>query len=126
MAYRFDRHSPDLHLHSVLDVSLGGEIVVADKYPVRLGVYTAFSGIDLPSDSVALQERATMLDTSDVDMYGITFSVGRRVENITVNLGIDYAFGHGHELGYDSENNYARTSCDRNVILCSLSTAYHF
>ena len=67
-----------------------------------------------------------MLDSSDVDMYGVTFSVGRRVQNITVNIGVDYAFGHGHELGVGQDDSYARMPCDRNVFLCSLSTAYHF
>lgn len=118
--------SPSIHLHSVLDVSLGGEIVVAEKYPVRLGVYTAFSGIDLPSGNVDLENRAGMLDTSDVDMYGVTFSVGRRVENVTVNLGIDYAFGHGRDIANGRDGGYERTPCDRNVILCSLSTSYYF
>ncbi|MBR6021644.1 MAG: hypothetical protein IK066_04415 [Kiritimatiellae bacterium] len=110
-----------LHLHSVLDVSLGGEVVVAENYPVRAGVYTAFSASRVPSDP-----GTTDIATSDVDMYGVTFSVGRRKDHVSVNIGIDYAFGHGHDLGYSSDNKQVRTPCREEVFLCSVSTVYHF
>lgn len=111
-----------LHLHSVLDVSLGGEYVVAEKYPIRAGVYTAFSSIRVPGDP-----ENTDLVTTDVDMYGVTFSVGRKVdENMTVNIGLDAAFGHGHDLGEDEEGYDRRTACDRRVLLATVSTTYCF
>ena len=117
----FDSNA-SLHLHSVLDVSLGGEYVVAEKYPVRAGIYTAFSSIRVPEDP-----ENTDLVTTDVDMYGVTFSVGRKVsENMTVNFGLDTAFGHGHDLGEDEEGNDKRTACDRRIFLATVSTTYCF
>lgn len=113
--------SQTLHLHSVLDISLGGEIIVADLYPIRAGIYTALSATRVPADP-----ESTDLVTSDVDMYGVTFSVGRRMENISVSLGIDYAFGEGHDLGYTADDQQVRTHCRENVFLCSVSTSYHF
>ena len=110
-----------LHLHSVLDVSLGGEIVVADLYPVRAGVYTAFSASHVPTDPAN-----TDIVTSDVDMYGVTFSVGRRKDHVSVNIGIDYAYGNGHDLGYSSEGTLVRSPCREEIFLCSVSTVYHF
>ena len=110
-----------LHLHSVLDVSLGGEIVFAERYPVRAGVYTAFSAARVPTDPAS-----TELATSDVDMYGVTFSVGRRKDHVSVNLGFDYAFGHGHDLGLSDNDEQVPSPCNREVFLCSLSTVYHF
>lgn len=111
-----------LHLHSVLDVSLGGEYVVAEKYPIRAGFYTAFSSIRVPSDP-----ENTDLVTTDVDMYGVTLSVGRRIdEKMTVNIGLDTAFGRGHDLGEDENGIDKRTSCDRRILLATVSTTYTF
>lgn len=110
-----------MHLHSVLDVSLGGEYVVAGRYPIRAGVYTAFSSIRTPDDP----ENSDFI-TSDVDMYGVTFSVGRRTERMSVNLGIDCAFGSGHDLVDDATGGKTRADCDRRVVLATISTTYYF
>ena len=59
-------------------------------------------------------------------MYGVTFSVGRRGDNMSVNLGFDYAFGSGHDLGDDTSGNKVRTDCDRSVLLATVSTTYYF
>ncbi len=113
--------SESMHLHSVLDVSLGGEYIVADRYPVRAGFYTAFSSIRVPNDP-----ESTDFITSDIDMYGITFSVGRRNENMSVNIGVDYAFGNGYDLGSSSNGDKVRIDCDRRVMLATVSTTYYF
>ena len=113
--------SESMHLHSVLDVSIGGEYIVAERYPIRAGFYTAFSSIRVPDDP-----DSTDFITSDIDMYGITFSVGRRGENMSVNLGIDYAFGSGKDLGNGTSGDKVRIDCDRDVLLATVSTTYYF
>ena len=110
-----------IRLHSVLDASVGGEYIVAQRYPVRAGFYTAFSSIRTPNDPDSLD-----FTTSDVDMYGVTFSVGRRGENMGVNLGIDYAFGSGHDLANNAGSGKLRADCDRSVLLATVSTTYYF
>lgn len=110
-----------MHLKSVLDVSLGGEYIIAKRYPIRAGFYTAFSSIRVPDDP-----NSNDFATSDVDMYGFTFSVGRRSELMCVNFGIDYAFGDGHDVGYDDKGSTIRSSCDRDVVLATVSTTYFF
>jgi len=114
------RLSESIHLHSVLDVSLGGEYVVAGRYPVRAGVYTAFSSVRVPDDP-----ESTDFITTDVDMYGFTFSVGRRTDRMSVNFGIDCAFGSGHDLVDGSGGGKTRTDCDRQVLLAMVSTTYY-
>ena len=116
-----ERYEQTMHLHSVVDLSLGGEYVIAGRYPLRAGIYTAFSSIrvsDSPED--------TDLSTSDVDMYGTTFSIGRRGDNIGINFGFDYAFGHGHDLGYGADGEQIRTACNRRVFLATVSTTFYF
>ncbi len=116
-----ERFEQSLHLHSVVDLSLGGEYVIAGRYPLRAGVYTAFSSIHVP-DSPDSND----LSTSDVDMYGTTFSIGRRGDNIGINLGFDCAFGHGHDLGYGENGEQIRTACNRRVFLATVSTTFYF
>ena len=113
--------SQSMRLHSVLDVSLGGEYIVAERYPIRAGFYTAFSSIRVPDDP-----ESTDFITTDVDMYGVTFSVGRRSENMSVNVGLDYAFGEGHDLGNGRDGEKSRSDCDRYVLLATVSTTYYF
>ncbi len=116
-----ERFEQSLHLHSVVDLSLGGEYVIAGRYPLRAGVYTAFSSIHVPDSS-----DSNDLSTSDVDMYGTTFSIGRRGDNIGINLGFDCAFGHGHDLGYGENGEQIRTACNRRVFLATVSTTFYF
>ena len=117
-----ERVAQSIHLHSVLDVSLGGEYIVAKRYPIRAGAYTAFSAIRVPDDP-----NNTDFITTDVDMYGLTFSVGRRTNLMSINVGIDYAFGSGHDLS-DNSFGYSkvRTDCDRSVTMVTVSTTYYF
>ena len=123
MKWKFDGFevSQRMHLRQVLDLSLGGEYIVAEKYPIRAGVYTAMSAVRLSDDP-----DGTDMSTSDVDMYGVTFSVGEKGENMSVNVGIDYAFGHGHDMSSDESGAMIRSSCDRNVLLATVSTTYYF
>ena len=116
-----DRYEQTMHLHSVVDLSLGGEYVIAGRYPLRAGIYTAFSSIHV-SDT----PENTDLSTSDVDMYGTTFSIGRRGDNIGINFGFDYAFGHGHDLGYGADGEQISTACNRRVFLATVSTTFYF
>ena len=114
------RAEQKMHLHSVLDVSLGGEYVVAERYPIRAGFYTAMSAIRVPDDP-----ETTEFATSDVDMYGFTFSVGRRNKLMSVNLGLDIAFGSGYDLDYDNNGVKHRVDSDREVFLLTVSTTYY-
>ena len=45
---------------------------------------------------------------------------------MSVNIGLDYAFGHGHDLSYSDDGDLTRNSCDRNVLLATVSTTYYF
>ena len=119
-----ENSSKHVKLHDVVDCSLGGELYVAENWPVRAGFYTAFSGVDVPEPDSDEQ-----LDT-DMDLFGFTFSVGRETETMGINVGFEYAFGHGHTLGYTyldgDEAEQGVTPCRKELILVSLSTTYYF
>ena len=128
MDWDFDIYGHDaarVEMKDVVDFSLGGEYYVAEGWPVRAGVFTAFSAADVPEE-----EYSDELVDTDLDLYGITLSVGRETETMGINLGIEYAFGHGHTIGFARSRNdsivQAETPCDKNLILVSLGTSYYF
>lgn len=128
MDWDFDIYGHDssrVELKDVVDFSLGGEYYVAEHWPVRAGVFTSFSASDVPDDP----DGNEFLET-DLDLYGITFSVGRETDTMAINLGLEYAFGHGHTIGFThfegTEPMEGETPCDKNLILVSLSTSYYF
>ena len=110
-------------LKSVVDVNLGGEYIIQKKYPVRAGFFTSFSSApDVDPD----------VDNSvgQVDNYGLTCSVGRRSDILDINVGINYLFGTGDDLGYDLDANgdlvRKVVSARENRLYVFFNTSYHF
>ncbi len=108
---------------AVVDVNLGGEYIFQKKYPVRAGFFTSFSS-------------APDVDANDtdslgkVDEYGLTCSVGRRSSILDANIGLNYLFGTGEDLGYDidPQGNLVRkvvTAREQRIYLF-FNTSYHF
>ena len=121
----YGNDSARVEMNDVVDFSLGGEYYVAENWPVRAGVYTAFSATDVPDDT----NDDSVIET-DLDLVGFTFSVGRETETMGINVGIEYAFGHGHTLGYKYDDDGSvvngKTTCRSELLLLSLSTSYYF
>lgn len=77
---------------SVTDVQIGGEIIVRKRYPVRAGFFTSFS-------SAPDLNTADTSTPNQVDLYGVTASVGSVGENTVLNFGVSYVFGDGDAFG---------------------------
>ncbi len=107
----------------VLDLNLGAEYYIQKMYPVRAGFYTGFS-------SVPEVDEKDIYTSSNVDTYGLTFSVGREVKNVALNVGINYIFGNGYDLGYqmNDKNEPVQTvvSAWERQILFTVNTSYYF
>jgi len=109
----------------VLDVNLGGEYYIYKIYPVRAGFYTGFSSVpDVDEDETDNYASA------NVDTYGLTFSVGREVKNVALNVGINYIFGRGYDLGYKLNDKNVPVQTVVNAweqqILFTVNTSYYF
>ncbi|MDO9543509.1 MAG: outer membrane protein transport protein [Kiritimatiellia bacterium] len=77
----------------VVDVNLGGEYYIAEAYPIRAGFFTTRSSapdVDLNKPDYPAQ----------INEYGVTFSVGRELQNILMSVGVNYIFGSGDNFGY--------------------------
>ena len=107
----------------VLDVNLGGEYYIQKIYPVRAGFFTGFSSVPEVNENEGYA-------SSNVDTYGLTLSVGREVQNVAFNVGINYIFGRGYDLGYElnSQNEPVQTTVKawEQQILFTVNTSYYF
>ncbi|MFH1968719.1 MAG: hypothetical protein ABIJ53_00195 [Verrucomicrobiota bacterium] len=108
---------------SVLDLNLGGEYYIRKIYPVRAGFYTGFSSVPEINEDENYA-------SSNVDTYGLTVSVGREVKNVALNVGINYIFGRGYDLGYElnAQNEPVQTIVNawEQQILFTVNTSYYF
>lgn len=78
---------------AVVDLNLGAEYYILEAYPIRAGFYTSRSA----APDVTLEQT----DFPDkINEYGLTFSVGRELQNIMMSVGVNYIFGSGDTLGY--------------------------
>ena len=108
---------------AVTDVQLGGEFVFRKRYPLRAGAFTSFSSAP---DLVANGDS----QINQVDLYGVTASVGSVGKNVVVNFGLSYAWGEGDALGTrldadgDLESFVSRTR--ESGLYAFASTAYRF
>ena len=108
---------------AVTDLQLGGEYVFRRRYPLRAGAFTSFSSApDLEADGDSL--------LSQVDLYGVTASVGSVGENVVVNFGLSYAWGTGDALGTRLDANGELESfvsrARESGLYAFASTAYRF
>ena len=108
---------------AVTDVQLGGEYWVRNRYPLRAGFFTSFSS-------------ATDLDVEDtstpnqIDLYGVTTSVGVVGENVILNFGLSYVWGEGDAFGnrLDAVGDLQPviTKTKENSLYAFASTTYRF
>lgn len=82
----------ELHRNWVVDFNLGAEAYVMQNYPVRAGFFT--------SQSAMREDDLGNYSAPSIDLYGLTVSIGRESKNITMDLGLNYAFGNGHDYGW--------------------------
>ena len=77
---------------AVTDLQVGGEYIFRKRYPVRGGFFTGFSSApDLDPEEAS--------SPSQIDLYGVTASVGSIAENVVMNLGLSYVWGSGDAYG---------------------------
>lgn len=85
---------PDVRLKQEFTVNgkLGGEYYVHKAIPLRFGAFTNFSSAPTPQTGTA--------NTTQINYYGGTFSIGYEREHTTCNLGAQYSYGAGKSLDY--------------------------
>ena len=108
---------------SVTDLQVGGEYVIRQRYPLRAGAFTSFSSApDLEPDGAST--------LSQIDLYGLTASIGSEGETVVMNFGVSYVWGEGDALGarLDDAGNLESivSSTSESGLYVFASTAYRF
>ena len=88
-----DLFAPEVDRRGVLNVNLGFECTLAEKWPLRVGAFTNFSSAPPHSPVRPGLER--------VDIIGGTFSLGYRFEGFTLNFGFLGSAGWGEAQAYN-------------------------
>ena len=108
---------------AVTDVQMGGEYIFRKHYPIRAGFFTSFSA----APDLDPEEAAT---PSQVDLYGVTASVGSIGKNVVLNCGLSYVWGRGDAFGTRldeaGELQTSITETSESGLYAFASTAYRF
>ncbi len=108
---------------AVTDAQVGGEYVWRGRYPLRAGFFTSFSS----APDLEVERNST---PSQIDLYGVTTSIGAVGENVVINMGLSYVWGEGDAFGtrLDGEGYLvtAITDTTESSLYAFASTAYRF
>ena len=111
------------HCREVLDFSLGGEHYLRRKYPVRAGFFTSRSAAPDPvADNTD--------EAGQIDLYGLTATVGVEMKNAASNIGLNYLWGEGRAIGWgtDAAGEIVNTvsDSDETHLYVVFNTQYYF
>lgn len=109
---------------SVLNASLGAEMLVADKFPVRAGLFTDFSAAVAPQG----RDAGDVANSQHIDRFGLALSVGHRSTNVVTDVGLNLSYGKGKEVlpRQLDFNDLAYQDASQYLIYLFLATAYEF
>ncbi|MEO1268514.1 MAG: outer membrane protein transport protein [Myxococcota bacterium] len=88
---------PRIERNLTVNGSLGGEVLLGERWPLRAGVFT-----NLASSPKLEQERYRVPQQDHVNLYGASISIGYIDDAATINLGVETQFGSGHETTLDA------------------------
>ena len=106
--------------NAVVNLALGGELLLGSVFALRAGAFTDFASSDPLSVHVD--------NTSHVNHYGLTFAGGLRTEHVRTDLGVTAWYGKGTDViprNLDFSH-LARTEATEYGIFVFLATAYEF
>jgi long-chain fatty acid transport protein len=104
----------------VVNGSAGLEYVISDKFPVRAGVFTDFAASDPPG--------VTWSNTSHMNRYGVTTSIGHRTEHTSTDVGLNVSYATGEDLRPNdlSLKDVVVAGSTETLLYLFLATSYQF
>jgi long-chain fatty acid transport protein len=109
--------------NAVVNAAVGAEYVIDDRFPLRAGFYTDFAASNDPSPTGAV------INTSHMDRYVGTLSIGYKTEHTSTSLGVNVAAASGTDLVPGEGIDFAALRRSRSTQLLTyvfLGTAYEF
>lgn len=110
----------------VWQLNVGAEYYIAQIVPIRLGFFTNLSSLATMDDCEAgvCNEHKNMF-TSDVDMFGVSGSVGFELEQVALNLGCSYSTGSSSSQ-VSGANSSGQVDLGRSYLLVAIGGAFRF
>ncbi len=114
--------------NAVVNGSLGAEWLLTESVPLRAGAFTDFAASPMPVAKPPGQTDPNPSNTSHVDRYGGTVSLGYRTEHTATDVGVIVSYGAGsdlqaHNFNYDD---LIVTRSTQTLLYAFLSSAYRF
>ncbi len=113
---------------AVVNGALGMEYIVGSSVPLRFGLFTDFAAAPSPVSSPPGTPNPGPDNTSHVNRYGGSFSIGYQSEHTETDIGANLSFGSGEDLipnNLNFSDLRVTSSSTRNLYLF-LASAYHF
>jgi hypothetical protein len=113
---------------AVVNGALGMEYLVAGAVPLRFGLFTDFAASPSPVPSPPGSRNPGPDNTSHVNRYGGSFSIGYQSEHTETDIGANLSFGSGEDLipnNLNFSDLRVSSSTTRNLYLF-LASAYRF
>jgi hypothetical protein len=83
--------------NAVVDGALGGEVVIANAFPVRVGMFTDFAQSPVPVSHVPGMPDPNPANTSHVDRFGGSMSLGYHTDHTATDVGATMSYGVGKD-----------------------------
>ena len=110
----------------VWQLNVGAEYYIGQIVPVRLGFFTNLSSLDPPQECNAgvCHDHFNMF-TDQVDLYGVSGSVGIELYNVALNLGLSYNAGT-KTITVEVGGVQTEVDLGRSFMLVSIGGAFRF
>lgn len=110
----------------VWQLNVGGEYYIGQIVPLRLGFFTNLSSLDPPEECNAgvCHDHFNMF-TDQVDLFGVSGSVGFELYNVALNLGLSYSTG-SRTVTVKEGSTEVQVELGRSFMLVSIGGAFRF
>ncbi len=87
----------DVERELTINASLGGELYLSKRWPLRVGLFT-----NRASSPAITSSRSPVPRLPHVDLYGASVSIGYEQDGSSINFGFEVQAGAGHETSLDA------------------------
>jgi long-chain fatty acid transport protein len=114
--------------NAVVNGSIGVEILLTDRVPLRLGFFTDLAASNAPTAYSTAGNDPNADNTSHIDRFGGSISIGFKTEHTATDIGLSVSAGSGSDLVPNNLDfsQYKPTTATHLLVYLFLGTSYEF
>lgn len=114
--------------HAVVNGSVGAEILITDRVPLRLGFFTDLAASNEPQGYSTAAGDPNAYNTSHIDRFGGSISLGFKTEHTSTDVGLNVSAGSGTDLVPNNLDfsQFKSTTATHLLVYLFLGTSYEF